>query len=158
MTNRLLLIFVVLLFGCSDDPIGDCDGFSGEPSIQFKASTNDTLGILFINNRGIGDTAFAFNGGLLSIPIDMNSDTMFYDVLGDSNLGRLVLAYTLEQQFCETADELKQHFRSAKFTPQSTFFNIKSVIDGSATPLDTNAGYGSFLNQTRTERYFEVAM
>ncbi|MFT5512923.1 MAG: hypothetical protein ACI8SE_001322 [Bacteroidia bacterium] len=156
MRTQLLILCAVFMFGCSDSPVVDCDGFANEPSMTFKASTNDTLGIFFLNADGAGDTAFAHNGETLSIPIDMNSDTMFYDILGYSNLGRLVFVYSLVQEYCKTSDQLKQFFKSTKFTPQSTYLNVQTVIDGSSTDIDTSAGYASFLNQTRTVSYFKI--
>ena len=130
MKQFIILSCFMFMSGCSDDPVVDCDGFASEPSLEFKTNPNDTLGILFINASGNGDTVFGYGGNLFSVPIDMNSDTMILELIGDSSLGHLVFAYSLEQKFCSTSDELKQHFRTATFTPQSTYLDIATVIEG----------------------------
>ncbi len=158
MKQIIVLSCFVLLIGCADNPVVDCDGFASEPRLDFKANSNDTLGIFFINESGNGDTVFGYGGNLFSVPIDMNSDTMYLELIGDSSLGRLIFAYTLEQKLCATSDELKQHFRTATFTPQSTYLNITTVMEGTSTTIDTSFGYASFINQTRVARHFEVAL
>lgn len=156
--KKFLVILLVGLIACSDEPSVDCDGFSAEPSLIFKANKDDTLGVFFLNQSGNGDTLFSYDGDMISVPVDMSSDTMFYEIIGDSSLGTLILAYRLEQRLCSTSDELKQYFAEAQFTSKSTSNSISTVIDGAKLPLDTATGYASFLNQTLTDRYFEVGL
>lgn len=150
------ILLIVFMYGCSENPAIDCDGFAGEPHLVFKSTTTDMFGVFFLNQGGIGDTLFSYQGEPLHVPVDMSSDTMFYEILGDSSLGKLVLAYQLEQRLCETSDELKQYFGSAQFTSASTIRNLFTVIDGVKLPVDTASGYAGFLNQTLSDRYFEV--
>lgn len=154
----VILILSVLMLACSDDVVVDCDGFEGEPYLLFKPTKADTFGVFFLNPGGIGDTLFSYQGETLKVPVDMSSDTMFYELLGDSLLGKLVLAYALEQRLCETSDQLKQYFAMAQFTSKSNTTNLYTIIDGAKLPVDTASGYAGFLNQTLSDRYFEVEM
>lgn len=46
----------------------------------------------------------------------------------------------------------------AKFSPASTIKSLYTVIDGAKLPIDTAAGYAGFLNQSLTNRYFEIEL
>ncbi|MFT5723563.1 MAG: hypothetical protein ACI9JN_000677 [Bacteroidia bacterium] len=146
----------LFLFGCSDDAPVACEGFTGEPFMTFKPNRSDSLGIFYLNTGGSGDTIFSYKGESINIPIDLNSDTMFYQIIGDSNLGSLTLAYNLEQQYCAGTDELKIYFKTARFTPASTFTSIYTTAGNDTTQMDTAIDYATYLNTTLSVTSFEI--
>ncbi len=157
----LLPVFLLLvLFGrcTSDNPMVLCEGFSEEPTIHFKLNSNDTFGIYFLNVRGIGDTLYAAGDSGIFAPVDMNGDTMTYEILLDTaSLGVMELRYSFEQKFCEDQDQLNLYFKTAQFTPATTAEEVSTVVNGFKTKLDTSSGYKSFLNNTLETRYFEIS-
>ena len=124
--NKIIVIAAItiisvtaLLTGCDDEI---CVGFEQEPRFLMYS---DSLAVkVFATNLNDGDTIYIAPYTAESIPIDMNSNQMTYEIYAPDYKGSLILDYTLSAAECHYEDEFLLVFDELSVNTESSFINL----------------------------------
>ncbi len=153
--KKLLFTFflfaALLLSNCCDDA-PSCPGFKEEP-ILYLRNDSTQFRVLFINDKGIGDTTLI--GNICKVPIDMNSNAMSYTFLAPEDKGILKLNYhvVMEKHNCECQERNLIILDNVMLDTSSTFTQVyigsynssnRIRIDSSLADKNNYQGYSSY--------------
>ncbi|MBO6515543.1 MAG: hypothetical protein JJ975_03240 [Bacteroidia bacterium] len=150
MIARILFTTAVLLLlsACTDDPELPCNGYATEPSILIENVSGTQFGVFYLNQFSFGDTVFSDNSNTLRIPIDVQSDTMFYEVVTDTSIGKLFFVYDTEHQYCTSTDHWNVYFKNATITLLDNLPDLFTDADGERIKVNSGSDYTNFMNRT----------
>jgi len=136
----ITVLLTLFLSSCCDDYY-PCPGFEEEPLLYLRNDSTQ-FRVIYINDKGTGDTTPLSN--ISKIPIDMNSNSMTYTFLAPESKGFLKLNYriAIEKLECDCKEKYLINLKNIILDSTSTFSSVYNLDYDYKVRIDSSLSKG----------------